>query len=183
MVNFGVNDTGEVSDLEEYDYDDYEDDYDVYNDIIDVKVKKTIAGIMTYGESIIIQVLLDEATGNKYYSYTILNDSQTTLVFKYPEVHPRVYSIMNYINLCGTAIVQEDGSIYGPHLIRRDKFNYYVGYMKTACDNGSAFTFIENQDIVPKDTPLPWDSAFNILIENILPTIIPRSPRHIRNRR
>ena len=127
---------------------------------IDVKMLDLYVGIIGGTDSVIIEVFMNTDTGNKYFSFSIFDNNPYTHVYQYPDVNPIIYSLIDYIEQCGPTRI-ENGSVYGPHLIRKKNPNrdYYI-YETYHEDE----TFILHSDIVTKETPIPNEEWFMNLI-------------------
>ena len=117
---------------------------------------------MSGGVSVLIDVFINEVTGDKYFSFTVSDMRPTTQTFLYPNVNPMVFSLMDYIEQRGRTTV-EDGILLGPHLTRESttQQEYYL------CDEtiNNAILAILVEDVVPMETPLRLESYFATLVQ------------------
>lgn len=128
---------------------------------IDVKTLDIFAGIIGGTDSLIIEIFLNIETGDKFFSVAIFDREPITVVYKYPKVNPIIYQLINYIESCGKTKI-ENGSVYGPHLVRKstEVKEYYL--YETSLDDE---TFILEEDIVSKNTKLRYHKYFKEMID------------------
>jgi hypothetical protein len=132
-------------------------------DTIDVKVLKTVGAALTGDtldiDSVMIDIFLNKETGDKYFSFTVLNGEPTTQIYTYPDVNPVVYELIDFIEKRGPMVVNT-GYLYGPHLYKSREPKHYIGMVG---DNDE--TFILKDDLVSKESKLNYEQLLKDIMD------------------
>ena len=128
-------------------------------EFIQVELLKTVAAAFSGGDSVSIDVFINKVTGDKYYSFVVSDITPTSQTFKYPNVNPMVFSLMDYIEQRGPTTI-ENGILYGPHLTRESttQQGYCLGDETTT-------EIVVGDHILPMETPLRLEDYFATLVQ------------------
>lgn len=127
-------------------------------DVIQVRRLEIFGGKLSQNVFIIIENFIDEETDDKYISYTVASKHSITQIYKYPDVNIKLYSIIDYINRCGSSFVKNN-ILYGPNLIDIYDNNYY--YITPLLTYES---IIDKLDIVKKETNIKLQDLFEEIL-------------------
>jgi len=130
------------------------------NNFINVKRLEIFAGKIYDNKAILIEDFINEETDDKYLSYTVLDKQCITNVYKYPDINPILYELIQYIQNCGTSYTINN-KVYGPNLINTfDRSIYYIFDLINDDNN----LIIDYTDIVSKNTPIELQTFIESII-------------------
>lgn len=75
---------------------------------------------------VLVEISIDQLTGDKYFIYTTTGDVEEEIVYKYPDVNPIVYQVLNLIQAKGDSFINENSMLCGPHLCRNSPTKYAI---------------------------------------------------------
>jgi hypothetical protein len=133
------------------------------NQYIDVKNLKTLGGRTGGCTFIVIEIMLDETTGDKYfYVEDDMDHTSEIKVYKYPDVNEQIYAIMNMIESQGGSYFDDNRYLYGPHLTR----SKVTELRSVGFESYPVYGTINREDIISKDTYLESHGFYENLISS-----------------